>query len=214
MSFFVVPVEPVIDSVGYRISKRLADIFISLAALLILFPVTAVVAALIWIEDRGPILFVKPRVGRFGAPIRFYKFRSMTVDAERMHEGLLSQSDSVGLAFKMKNDPRVTRVGKFIRRYSIDELPQLISVLLGDMSIVGPRPLAMGEGYKCGETNMARYLVKPGLVCLREVKGRSHLSFEEWMRLDLEYIQNRNLLLDLKIFLALFPAVLAAKGAY
>jgi lipopolysaccharide/colanic/teichoic acid biosynthesis glycosyltransferase len=214
VTVFIVATETSEYRLGYRIAKRIADVVIASTALLLCFPLFLFVAIAIWLEDRGPILFIAPRVGQFGAPIRFYKFRSMTVNAEKLKHGLLGQSDAQGVAFKMKNDPRVTKVGRFLRKFSIDELPQLLSVLLGDMSIVGPRPLPISEGYACGVDNFKRYIVKPGLLCLREVSGRSNLTFERWMELDLEYVRTRNLLLDLKIFLKLIPALLAADGAY
>jgi lipopolysaccharide/colanic/teichoic acid biosynthesis glycosyltransferase len=172
------------------------------------------IAVAIWIEDRGPAFYYSYRVGQHGIQIRFYKFRSMRVNADKLRDSLIDQKDSQGVAFKMKQDPRITGTGRFIRKYSLDELPQLFSVLLGDMSIIGPRPLPLCEGYACGEANFARYFVKPGLVCLREISGRSNLSFERWMQLDLEYVQKRSVLTDLKIFLKLVPAVLAAEGAY
>jgi len=214
ITHLIVPEEPVSDPFLYRILKRLFDVAVSSIALLILFPLMVAVALAIYLTDRGPILYIAPRVGRFGVPIKFYKFRSMVIDAESQRERLLQFSDAVGSAFKMKADPRITPVGKFLRKYSIDELPQLITVFMGEMSIVGPRPLPMSEGYLCGETNLARYFVKPGLICLREVNGRSRLSFDEWMRLDLHYVRNRGVLLDLKIFMSLLPAVLTADGAY
>lgn len=213
-SIWVVPAAPVEDGLAYRFVKRVADIVIASLALIAFSPVFAIISLLIWLEDRGPVIFVQSRVGRFGVPIRFLKFRSMRKDAEKLRAQLLAQSDAVGVAFKMKDDPRITKIGKFIRKYSLDEFPQLITVLTGEMSVVGPRPLPLIEGYACGDENFVRYLVKPGLICFREVSGRSKLTFEQWMNLDREYVQKRSLLLDLKIFFMLIPALLKTDGAY
>jgi lipopolysaccharide/colanic/teichoic acid biosynthesis glycosyltransferase len=208
------PKETVSDSVFYRMSKRLMDVVVATIALILLTPLMIIVGAMIWFEDRGPVFYRQSRVGRYGVPINFLKFRSMFVNADRMRDALYAQSDAQGVAFKMKNDPRVTKIGRFIRKYSVDELPQLFSVLLGDMSIIGPRPLPLKEGYAMNECQRVRYLVKPGLLCYREIGGRSNLSFDEWMRLDAEYVKNRSLLVDLKILMMVVPAVLKAEGAY
>jgi lipopolysaccharide/colanic/teichoic acid biosynthesis glycosyltransferase len=212
VSVCMFPAYPMDVRLGYRISKRIADVAIATIALFLLFPFVLLISIAIWLEDKGPVLFVRPRVGQYGAPIQFYKFRSMRMDAEKIQSSLVS--DVEGVAFKMKNDPRVTRVGRILRKTSLDELPQLLSVLLGDMSIVGPRPLPLKEGYDCGNDAFVRYLVKPGLLCIREVSGRSNLSFERWMELDLEYVRTRSLWVDGKIFIKLIPALLAADGAY
>ncbi|RYD75054.1 MAG: sugar transferase, partial [Verrucomicrobiaceae bacterium] len=140
MRMLFVPAVPTDDHLAFSLTKRIIDVLIASLALFTLFPVFVIVSFLIWLEDRGPILYRQARIGRFGVPFWFYKFRSMRVDAERMQAQLLSQSDVEGVAFKMKRDPRITRIGRFIRKYSIDEMPQLLSVLFGHMSIVGPRP--------------------------------------------------------------------------
>lgn len=211
---FYVPVQPMTETIVFRFFKRTFDVIVASLALAVFLPVMAVVAICIWAEDRGPLLYRQPRVGRFGVPFWFYKIRSMRIDADQIREQLLAQSDAEGAAFKMKADPRITRVGRVIRKFSIDELPQLFSVLAGHMSIIGPRPHLQEEvkSYRCDQR--ARLLVKPGLLCLREIKGRSLLSFEEWVRLDLEYVNQRSLLLDLKIFVLAIPAVLTGKGAF
>lgn len=211
---FYVPMTPVRDPLLYAGAKRLLDVVVASVALLLLFPLFVVVGFLIWREDRGPAIYRQWRVGKYGVPIRFYKFRSMRTDADRIREQLLAQNDAEGVAFKMKDDPRITRVGRLLRKYSIDELPQFFSVLSGQMSIVGPRPLPLSEGYACAEGQTARYLVKPGLLCFREVSGRSRLTFDEWMRLDAEYVASRSFWLDLRIMARAIPAVLRADGAY
>lgn len=211
---FYAPKEPVKDPFFYRNVKRIADVVVALLALTILSPIMIAVAIMIYTEDKGPVIYRSARVGRFGVPIHFYKFRSMLVNADKLRDALLAQSDATGVAFKMKNDPRVTKIGKFIRKYSIDELPQLFSVLSGEMSIIGPRPLPLKEGYACDEHQRVRYLVKPGLLCFREIGGRSNLTFEEWMRLDAEYVRQRSIFVDAKILMMVVPAVLKAEGAY
>ncbi len=208
------PEKPLRDPAPYTFLKRLIDIVIALCAIVFLMPLWVVVALWIWIEDRGPIFYVQQRVGRYGVPIPFYKFRSMRVNAEALRAQLLSQSDAQGVAFKMKDDPRVTKIGKFIRKFSIDEAPQLFCVVAGYMSIVGPRPLPLIEGYACDPVQSQRYLLKPGLLCFREVGGRSNLTFEQWMDLDLEYFRTRSLAVDCMIILKAVPAVLRATGAY
>lgn len=209
-----VPTTPVGESLAYRFVKRAFDLVVASLAVLVFSPIMIVVAILILAEDRGPILYRQPRIGRYGVPFWFYKFRSMRIDADRVRAELLNQSDAEGAAFKMKNDPRITRIGRFIRKFSIDEMPQLFSVLAGHMCIVGPRPHLACEVSTYTPDQYARLLVRPGLLCLREIRGRSELSFAEWVRLDLEYVQQRSLWMDLKIFFLAIPAVVKGKGAY
>ncbi|AIE86661.1 sugar transferase [Fimbriimonas ginsengisoli] len=209
-----VPAEPLSESLAYRGVKRLADVTVALTAVAVFSPIFLIVSILIFLEDKGPILYRQPRIGRFGVPFWFYKFRSMRLDADRLREELLKSSDTEGAAFKMKNDPRVTRIGRTIRKFSIDEMPQLFSVLAGHMSIVGPRPHLKSEVATYAPEEHERLFVKPGLLCLREIRGRSHLSFEQWILFDLEYVQNRSLWLDAKIFLLAIPAVIKGEGAY
>jgi lipopolysaccharide/colanic/teichoic acid biosynthesis glycosyltransferase len=173
-----------------------------------------VAAALIYVDDPGPVVYRQQRVGFGGETFTFFKLRSMQMDADAVLERLRHQSDAEGAAFKMKRDPRVTRVGRWIRKLSIDELPQIFSVLAGDMSIVGPRPHLPSEVKCYSGDQQARLAVKPGLLCYREIRGRSHLSFDEWMRLDLEYINERGVWTDIKIFLCAIPAVLSGHGAF
>jgi lipopolysaccharide/colanic/teichoic acid biosynthesis glycosyltransferase len=210
----VVPVNPLPETFAARLIKRVADVFISLFALAVLSPIILIVAILIYLEDRGPVIYRQSRVGRFGVPFRFYKFRSMRMNADQIREQILHMSDAKGAAFKMKNDPRITKVGRLIRKLSIDELPQLGLVLSGHMSIIGPRPHLSQEVETYLPEQRVRLLVKPGLICLREIRGRSDLTFDQWLASDLEYVENRSLWLDAKIFVLAIPAVLTSKGAY
>jgi len=209
-----VPAAPMQETLAFRTFKRIFDVAIALTAIAVLSPLMTMVGLVIWFEDKGPILYRQPRVGRFGVPFWFYKFRSMRVDADKIRDQLLSQSDAAGAAFKMKADPRITRIGRVIRKFSIDELPQLFSVLAGHMSIIGPRPHLKEEVCSYRTEQRARLMVKPGLLCLREISGRSLLSFEEWVRLDLKYVKERSLWLDLKIFVLAIPAVFTGRGAF
>ena len=177
-------------------------------------PVFLAVALLVWSHDRGPILFVQRRVGRDGREFDFPKFRSMVVDAEARKESLRCVNEVDGPVFKIKDDPRITRVGRFLRRTSLDELPQMWCVLRGDMSLVGPRPHLMSEIRRHSAYPMERLSVPPGLVCHREVGGRSDLTFEQWLDSDLAYVRSRSLKLDLRIFLRAIPAVIRCRGAY
>ena len=195
--------------------KSLLDVIISLVMLLILSPILAITAILIYLNDPGPIFYVANRVGLNGAYFGFIKFRSMYVDADKMKDQLLEQNESKGgVIFKMKNDPRVTPIGRFIRRFSIDELPQLINVLKGDMSLVGPRPPLPREVMEYTLEDRKRLHVKPGITCLWQIKGRSEIPFQEQVQLDLEYIRSQGLKNDLIILLKTIPAVLSGRGAY
>ena len=194
--------------------NRALDIVVSAGALLVLAPIFATIAALVWAEDRGPILFSQQRVGQGGKCFPFYKFRSMVPHAEALKKSLQTQNEATGPIFKMKNDPRITRIGKTLRRYSLDELPQLWNVLRGDMSLVGPRPHLPSEIESCEDYPTERLSVPPGLICLREVTGRSALTFEEWIELDLQYVRTRSLWLNISILLRAIPAILKGDGAY
>ena len=199
---------------AYAAIKRAIDVTVAGVLLLALLPVLLLVAAAIWVEDRGPVLFWQYRVGRNGKAFRFLKFRSMVRGAETLRERLLAHNEATGPIFKMRRDPRVTRVGRWIRRYSLDELPQLLHVLRGEMSLVGPRPLPVAEVARGTEQERRRHSVPPGLICFREVGGRSHLTFERWMELDLLYVETRSLRTDLGILRRALPAVLRGEGAY
>jgi lipopolysaccharide/colanic/teichoic acid biosynthesis glycosyltransferase len=199
---------------GYRLSKRAMDVVLGGLLLVLASPVILLAAVLVRLEGRGPIIFRQTRAGLNGKPFTMYKFRSMCPDAEALRSGLTPQNEQTGPVFKIRKDPRVTAVGKFLRRSSIDELPQLINVLKGQMSLVGPRPLWIEEWLQSQGIARARVAVKPGLSCLWQISGRSELTYSEWVLLDLYYIRHRSLLVDLLILLQTVPAVLSARGAY
>lgn len=194
--------------------KRVLDIIGSLAGLALLSPVFAATALLIKIEDRGPAFFRQTRVGRYGTSFEMYKFRSMVTDADKHKDRLLAQNESDGVTFKMRRDPRITRVGRVIRKLSIDELPQLWNVLKGDMSLVGPRPPVQREVDQYDLDDRVRLDVKPGVTCLWQIGGRSELSFRQQVELDRRYIESQSFWLDIKILLKTVPAVLSGRGAY
>lgn len=198
----------------YWMGRRAQDIFFSLLALIVLAVPMLIVALVIWIDSPGASpIFSQDRVGRDGRVFKFYKFRSMVPNAEaKLHE-VLEQNEMDGPVFKMKNDPRITRVGRFIRKTSIDELPQLINILKGDMSIVGPRPALPREVAEYGEYEMQRLYVTPGLTCYWQIQpNRNELTFDEWMDLDLKYIQARSFWLDWKLIVLTIVAVLKMYG--
>ena len=194
-------------------AKRSIDVVCSGLGLLLLFPLFAIVALVVK-SDRGPVFFFQERVGIKGQPFKMVKFRSMRTDAEEIKKQLAAQNEGHGLLFKMANDPRVTPVGRFIRKYSIDELPQLWNVFKGDMSLVGPRPPLPEEVEKYEEMVYRRLLVKPGITGLWQVSGRSDLSWEESVRLDLYYVENWSLTTDFVILARTVRAVFAKDGAY
>ena len=199
---------------SHQLIKRMLDVLVSGLMLLFLSPLLVVAAILIKLTSRGPVFFVQKRLGlnkrRFGV----FKFRTMVVDAEKKMQEIEHLNEVSGPVFKIKNDPRITSVGRIMRRTSIDELPQLLNVFLGDMSLVGPRPLPVRdyEGFN-EDWQRRRFSVKPGITCLWQVKGRSEIPFEQWMELDLQYIDKWSLWLDLKILLRTIPAVLRGSGA-
>lgn len=188
----------------YDISKRLIDIVLSLCGLIILSPLLIIVAILIRFEGKGNVIFVQDRVGLNGEIFKMYKFRSMVCNAEELKRELLIQNEMSGPMFKMKNDPRITKIGGFIRKTSIDELPQLFNVLKGDMSLVGPRPSLPSEVEKFEDWMMKRLSVKPGLTCFWQVSGRNNIEFEDWMKMDIRYIEERNIFVDLKLIFRTF----------
>ncbi len=202
------------DSRLYLLGKRLFDIAASIFALVILSPVFIVTAIVVKIEDGGPAFFTQTRVGKDGRLFRMFKFRSMCLNAEDMVIDLKHKNEADGPVFKIEDDPRVTKVGAFIRKYSVDELPQLINILRGDMSIVGPRPPLECEVEQYNWFEKQRLLVKPGLTCYWQCSGRSDIGFDEWVKMDLKYIKERNSRTDMLIILKTIPAVFAAKGAY
>lgn len=195
--------------------KRLLDILLSGVALLLGLPFLALVGLMVYLDDPGPIFYTQSRVGQDGRLFPFYKFRSMRVGADKMKDLLLQQNESKdGVLFKMKKDPRITRVGKHLRRFSIDEAPQILNVFLGDLSIVGPRPPLPREVALYTLEERKRLHVKPGLTCFWQIQGRSDIPFKDQVRLDLQYISSQSLWLDLWIILKTVPAVLLGKGAY
>ncbi|HEX8699466.1 MAG TPA: exopolysaccharide biosynthesis polyisoprenyl-phosphate hexose-1-phosphate transferase EpsZ [Myxococcaceae bacterium] len=193
--------------------KRLFDISSSAVALVVLSPLLLTVAALIKLTSRGPIFFKQKRVGLHGKTFEMLKFRSMVVNAEELKAKLEALNEQTGPVFKMKNDPRITGIGRFIRKYSIDELPQLINVLRGEMSVVGPRPPLPKEVEKYAAWQRRRLSVRPGLTCIWQVSGRNQISFEEWMYLDMQYIDNWTLMTDLGLILKTVPVVVTGRGA-
>ena len=182
----------------YEISKRAIDIIGAGSGLLLLSPVIAIVACAVKFTSKGPIFFSQKRVGK-NEIFEMYKFRSMVVNAEELKEKLVHQNEMSGPMFKMKDDPRVTKIGKFIRKTSIDELPQLWNVLKGDMSLVGPRPSLLKEVKQFEKWMYKRLTVKPGLTCYWQVSGRNNIDFEDWMKLDISYVEDRNLWIDIKL---------------
>lgn len=198
----------------YWCIRRIQDILLSLFALAVLWPLMLLTAVIIVIDSPGASpIFVQTRVGRDGKEFKFYKFRSMCPNAEEKLAELLKYNEMDGPAFKIKDDPRITRVGRFIRRASIDELLQLLNVLRGEMSIVGPRPGLPREVEQYDEYAKQRLLITPGLTCYWQIKPyRNRLSFDEWVELDVQYIKDRSFLTDWKIILATFGAVLGMNG--
>jgi exopolysaccharide biosynthesis polyprenyl glycosylphosphotransferase len=196
-----------------RALKRILDILASSAALMLLTPILAITALAIRLTSRGPILFRQVRVGLHGRTFEMLKFRSMVPDAEQLQSALAAANELSGPVFKMKRDPRVTAVGSFIRKYSVDELPQLVNVLRGDMSIVGPRPPLPSEVERYKSWQRRRLSVRPGLTCLWQVSGRNEISFEDWMLLDMRYIDHWTLAQDLGLIVKTVPVVLTGRGA-
>jgi exopolysaccharide biosynthesis polyprenyl glycosylphosphotransferase len=196
------------------VAKRVFDVVVSAVMLLLVAPLFAVVAVAIKLDSRGPVFFRQRRVGLHGREFVFYKFRSMVEDAESLLESLRERNEVTGPVFKMKKDPRVTAVGRFIRRTSIDELPQFWNVLKGEMSVVGPRPPTPNEVRKYKPWQRRRLSVKPGITCTWQVSGRSNIDFDRWMELDLAYIDQWSLWGDVQICLKTIPAVLGSRGAH
>ncbi len=194
-------------------AKRSFDLIAAIAALVLTAPIWIAAALAIKLDSRGPIFFVQPRCGRYGTVFPFLKFRTMVTNAESQKAELAALNEKSGPVFKMTRDPRVTRVGRVLRKYSIDELPQLLNVLAGHMSLVGPRPPVPGEVAKYELDHRGRLSMRPGITCLWQVSGRNQIEFEDWVKLDIEYVERWSLLLDLQILLATVPAVLSGRGA-
>lgn len=202
-----------LDKPVYEFVKRVFDILFSLLALIVLSPIFLVTAIAVK-SDGGSVIYRQTRAGKNNRHFDMYKFRSMCDNAENMREELMKYNEMDGPVFKMKNDPRITRAGRFIRKYSIDELPQLVNILKGDMSIVGPRPPLPEEVEQYNEYQLQRLSVTPGLTCFWQAYGRSELSFEDWMDMDMKYIKRRSILLDISLIARTIYAVLFKRGAY
>lgn len=219
-SVFQYPSDLTLTSVGskekpfYSLVKRAFDIIVSLVALVILFIPLLIIALIIFIDDpKGSPFYVSERVGKRGKTFKMFKFRSMVIGAEDMLDSLMKDNDKDGPAFKMHDDPRVTKIGHFLRETSIDELPQLLNVFLGSMSLVGPRPPIMKEVVQYSREDLKRLLVKPGLTCIWQTrKKRDDVPFKEWVAMDVEYIQKRSVLMDLKLIFNTFSVMLTKQG--
>lgn len=196
----------------YDFVKRVFDIVCSLFALIVLSPVLLIVAVIIMIDDFGNPFFVQKRTGKDSKVFKMYKFRSMRLNAESERNSLLSQNEADGPIFKITEDPRITKFGKFIRKTSIDELPQLLNVLKGEMSIIGPRPLPTYEQEACNEYQQQRLLVKPGLSCYTALDKDAHDDFDRWIELDMKYIRERSFATDIKIIFKTVGVVLGSKN--
>jgi lipopolysaccharide/colanic/teichoic acid biosynthesis glycosyltransferase len=207
-----IPIAPA--SRGYLVAKRAIDIIGASLALLMALPLMILTAIVVKFESSGSVFFHHIRLGQGGVPFRFYKFRSMCQEAVVLRAVLEGMNEATGPVFKIREDPRVTAVGRIIRKMSVDELPQLWHVLTGRMSLVGPRPPVPDEVARYEPWMLQRLSVKPGLTCIWQVSGRSDIGFDEWMRLDVEYVRRRSLWLDLKILALTIPAVLTGRGAY
>lgn len=206
--------EPVATENSALIAKRIFDLVVTLAAMPVLLPLFAAMAIVIRIDSSGPAIFSQERVGLHKRKFRMYKFRSMVHDAEMKLQEIEHLNEANGPNFKIKDDPRITRVGRFIRKTSIDELPQIFNVLAGDMSLVGPRPMSVRDVSLFDQgAQRKRFSVRPGITCLWQISGRSDLDFDDWLRLDLQYIESRTFWVDLKILLRTIPAVFKRRGA-
>lgn len=197
----------------YEKIKRFFDICLSTAALVVLSPLLLVIAILIYLEDKGPVIYSQTRIGKDGRAFKLYKFRSMCVDADEKLKDLQELNERDGPVFKIRDDPRVTKVGKFIRKTCIDELPQLVNIIKGDMSIVGPRPPLPNEVEQYNSYQKQRLLVVPGLTCYWQIQKGEETTFDEWVELDLKYIKERSILLDFRLILLTFKVILSGKGA-
>jgi exopolysaccharide biosynthesis polyprenyl glycosylphosphotransferase len=194
--------------------KRVTDIVLVGMGLIVLAPILALIALAVKLDSRGPVFYGQLRLGKDGRQFKMLKFRSMNVDADKRLSELKQQNEATGPLFKMRRDPRVTRVGRFIRRWSLDELPQLINVFRGEMSLVGPRPPMPSEVAEYEDWQLGRLRAVPGVTGLWQVSGRSEVPFHDMVRLDLHYIRNWSLALDVEILLRTIPAVLTSRGAY
>lgn len=198
----------------YEVIKRLIDVICSFIGVVVLSPLFIIIAIIIKTTSKGPVFFSQKRVGKNGKEFDMYKFRSMVVNAEELKEKLAAKNEMSGPMFKMKDDPRVTKVGKFIRKTSLDELPQLWNVLKGDMSLVGPRPSLPKEVDKFEKWMCKRLEVKPGLTCYWQVSGRNNIDFEDWMKLDIRYVEERSTWVDIKLIFKTARVLFGDKNAH
>ena len=206
--------EPTKGFSFYEVIKRTIDIVCSFVGILVLSPLFIIIAIIIKFTSKGPVFFSQKRVGRNGKEFDMYKFRSMVVNAEELKEKLAAQNEMSGPMFKMKDDPRVTKVGKFIRKTSLDELPQLWNVLKGDMSLVGPRPSLPKEVEQFDSWMFKRLTLRPGITCYWQVSGRNNIDFEDWMKLDVKYVEERNLWIDIKLIFKTVGVLFGDKNAH
>lgn len=198
----------------YEIVKRIIDIVVFFICLIFFIPIFILISLIIKLESKGPIIFKQLRAGKDGKPFFMYKFRSMRYEAEDEKERIIHLNEKKGPIFKIREDPRLTKFGKFLRRTSLDEVPQLYNVLIGEMSLVGPRSLPVDEMERCTKRQKKRLTVKPGITCLWQIRGRSMLGFRRWMALDLYYVKHRSLFLDLYILIKTIPACITGIGAW
>lgn len=205
---------PIRESRLYRWCKRIFDLIVGIGVLILLLPIFPIIAIMIKMDSPGPVFFKQKRVGKDGKIFDFYKFRSMRREAESEKERLRQLNEYDGPTFKIKADPRITNVGQFLRRSSFDEIPQIFNVIKGDMSIVGPRPQIPSEVAQYQPWHRRRLEVIPGITCYWQISGRNQIGFDEWMRLDLEYLRTRSMRTDMTILMKTIPAVIARKGAY
>jgi len=206
--------EPIARDETVLLIKRIFDLVVVILAIPILLPLCAVIAIAVKLESKGPVFFVQDRVGLRKRIFPMYKFRSMVVNSEEMLKDIEHLNEATGPIFKIADDPRITRVGKFIRKASMDELPQLVNVLLGHMSLVGPRPMTVRDVNLFDQgIQRRRFSVRPGLTCLWQISGRSNLPFERWLELDLIYIDSWSFKLDLEILLKTIPVLIKSDGA-
>lgn len=201
------------NKIVYRFLKRFMDIILSLIALVCLSPLFLVVAILIKCDSKGTVFYTQTRIGIWGKPFKMYKFRSMCMDADKQLDQLAALNERDGPVFKISHDPRVTKAGEFLRKTCIDELPQLINILKGEMSIVGPRPPLPNEVDKYTPYQMKRLDVRPGLTCYWQIRKGEHTTFEEWVEMDLKYIRERSLWVDIKVIFLTMRVVLSGKGS-
>lgn len=197
----------------YKTTKRIIDIVVSFIGIIVLFVPMCIVALIIYLDDKGSPFFSQTRITENGKPFKMYKFRSMCIDAEKRFAEVQKKNKCDGIAFKSDEDPRVTRIGKFIRKTSIDEIPQLWNVLKGDMSIIGPRPPLPREVVLYTPKHMNRLLVKGGLSCVCQVEGRSDMEFDKWIDTDIEYIKERSIIKDISLIFRTIGVVIKGRGA-